>query len=93
MGRKISKERILELERQKTNKDKLSRVKRKRIKREEKQKKWRQNLKSRGGFVRKKAKRWGEPCGHTECKMWEDGECQYSERDKKGCYLDLKEEN
>ena len=70
----------------------LPRADRRRIKRQQEKKEWILKMKARGGFIPKRAKKWGDPCSNTECRMWEDGECQYSERDTKGCYLKLEGE-
>ena len=71
------------------SKKRVSRAERRQKEREEQQEQWVQKMKKRGGFAPKKAKHWGDSCAHTECEMWGDGECQYRERDTKGCYLDL----
>ena len=55
--------------------------------RQEKETKWVEKLKKRGGFTPKRAKHWGDPCSYDECGKWEDGECAYQERDTKGCYM------
>ena len=101
MGRKIARERIMELERQKLERERLQkggktlishkRKNRMRIK-QEKEKKWAEKLKKRGGFTPKRAKHWGDPCSHPECEKWEDGECAYQDRDKKGCFIINKSE-
>jgi len=56
--------------------------------REQKKKSWMQKLRDRGGFKPKRAKRWGEECSLSECSKWEDGLCQYEQREQ-GCYLDV----
>lgn len=45
--------------------------------RQEKETKWIEKLKKRGGFTPKRAKPWGDPCSYTECEKLEGGECAY----------------
>jgi len=96
MGRKITKERTRELQRQKFKREKLQKEGKavishkrqtKKKMRQEKEAKWVEKLKKRGGFTPKRAKHWGDPCSYDECGKWEDGECAYQERDTKGCYM------
>jgi hypothetical protein len=100
MGRKITKERVNELQRQKFEREKLQkegktvmshRMQTKKKMRQEKETKWAEKLKNRGGFTPKRAKHWGDPCSYDECVKWEEGECAYQERDTKGCYMNLGE--
>ena len=101
MGRKITKERLRELERKKLERERLKKEgktlvsdrRKNRIKiKQEKEERWAKKLKKRGGFTPKRAKHWGEPCSHPECEKWEDGECAYQDRDTKGCYLEADKE-
>ena len=101
MGRKITKERIKELERQDHERKRLQKEgktlvshkkKIKKKKKQEKEKKWAEGLKKRGGFIPKRARHWGDPCSHNECEKWEDGECAHQDRDVNGCYMDEKKE-
>ena len=103
MGRKITEERTRELQRQKLKREELKKegktavshkMQTKKQMRQEKETKWIEKLKRRGGFTPKRAKHWGDTCSYDECEKWEDGECAYKERDEKGCYLkENKEEN
>ena len=101
MGRKITKERTKALQRQKLEREKLQRegktvvsqkTETKKKMRKEKEMKWIEKLKGRGGFTPKRAKHWGDPCSYDECEKWEDGECAYQERDEKGCFIVKKSE-
>ena len=102
MGRKITGERAREMQRQKLKREKLQKegktvisqkTETKRKIKQEKETKWIEKLKGRGGFTPKRAKHWGDPCSYNECEKWEDGECAYQERDTEGCYvLEKKEE-
>ena len=102
MGRKITRERTRELQRQTLKREKLQREgktaisykmqNKKKIK-QEKETRWIEKLKKRGGFTPKRAKHWGDPCSYTDCPKWDDGECAYQKRDIEGCYmLEKKEE-
>ena len=96
MGRKITREQAKELQRQKLKREKLqkegktlvSKKRKTKIKtKQEKEKRWAEKLKKRGGFTPKRAKHWGDPCSYTDCPKWDDGECAYQERDVEGCYM------
>lgn len=72
----------------------MSRAERRKKMREEKEARWMEKMKQRGGLVPKRAKHWGDPCSHPECEQCEDGECAYPDFDEKGCYqLKGKKEN
>lgn len=95
MGRKISKPRARQLQRQEEQRRKRkgqgkllrSRRTEKQHNRENKEQSWIKYLRERGGFKPKRAKRWGGICSWSDCPKWEDGECAYTERDSKGCYI------
>lgn len=101
MGRKITRERTKELQRQKLRREKLQKegktvishkMQTKKKMRQEKEAKWIEKLKKRGGFTPKRAKHWGDPCSCTECEKLDDWECAYQERDTEGCYLERNKE-
>jgi len=64
----------------------------KRLKMEEKKKSWLQQMRARGGLRQRKAKKWGDDCSISQCPKWEDGSCQYPERDIERCFMELKQE-
>lgn len=66
----------------------MNRTERRRREREREKAKWIRKMKKRGGFKRKKAKRWGDDCDYKECRQWEDGTCQYPKRDAGRCFLE-----
>lgn len=92
MAKRISRERAKELREQQRLREEgmisqSTRVQRKQKARNEKKKKWREKLIRRGGFIPKRAKRWGDPCDYSDCSKWDDGECAYEDYSKNGCFM------
>jgi len=48
---------------------------------------WIEKITLRGGFKRKRGKKWGDYCAYSECPKWLDEVCEYPERESKGCYV------
>lgn len=71
---------------------KISRAELRRKGREEKEVRWFQKMKERGGLTPKRAKKWGDSCNHPECEKWAEEECAYTERETKGCFQLIGEE-
>ena len=92
MAKKITKERARELREQQRLRKKgtiqpLSRTQKKQKIRKDKKTKWKEKLIRRGGFIPKRAKRWGDPCDYSDCPQWDDGECAYEDYSKNGCFM------